>query len=121
MIGRLRQLSEPRLRQQSRTEKSQIAVERNILVQWVRNWKISMFSALICHIYLVIRQELILPKYLHCADMLASLVKYHNIYYYKIYNYKIAIKWVVLFQNSPKDVDLGLSRVGRKILRNRLN
>ena len=70
-----------------------------------------MFSALICHIYMVIRQELILPKYPHCADILASLVKYHNIYYYKIYNYKIAIKWVVLFQNNRKDVDLGLSRL----------
>ena len=36
MIGRLRQLSEPRLRQQARIEKSQTPVERDILVQWVR-------------------------------------------------------------------------------------
>ena len=36
MIGRLRQLSEPRLRQQAGIEKSQTPVERNILVQWVR-------------------------------------------------------------------------------------
>ena len=36
MIGRLRQLSEPRLRQQAAIEKSQKPVERDILVQWVR-------------------------------------------------------------------------------------
>ena len=34
MIGRLRQLSEPRLRQQARIEKSQTPVERDILIQW---------------------------------------------------------------------------------------
>ena len=37
-IGRLRQLSEPRLRQQAGIEKSQTPVERDILVQWVRNF-----------------------------------------------------------------------------------
>ena len=37
MIGGLRQLSEPRLRQQAGIEKSQTPVERDILVQWVRN------------------------------------------------------------------------------------
>ena len=37
MTGRLRQLSEPRLRQQAGIEKSQTPVERDILVQWVRN------------------------------------------------------------------------------------
>ena len=37
MIGRLRQLSEPRLRQQAGIEKSQTPLERDILVQWVRN------------------------------------------------------------------------------------
>ena len=36
MIGRLRQLSEPRLRQHAGIEKSQTPVERDILVQWVR-------------------------------------------------------------------------------------
>ena len=36
MIGRLRQLSEPRLRQQAGIEKSQTPVERDILIQWVR-------------------------------------------------------------------------------------
>ena len=36
MIGRLRQLSEPWLRQQVEIEKSQTPVERYILVQWVR-------------------------------------------------------------------------------------
>ena len=36
MIGRLRQLSEPRLRQQAGIEKPQTPVERDILVQWVR-------------------------------------------------------------------------------------
>ena len=36
MIGRLRQLSELRLRQQAGTEKSQTPVERDILAQWVR-------------------------------------------------------------------------------------
>ena len=36
MIGRLRQLSEPRLRQQAGIEKSQTPVERDTLVQWVR-------------------------------------------------------------------------------------
>ena len=40
MIGRFRQLSEPRLRQQAEIEKSQTPVERDILVQWVRNKKI---------------------------------------------------------------------------------
>ena len=36
MIGRLRQLSEPRLRQQAGIEKSQTSVERDILIQRVR-------------------------------------------------------------------------------------
>ena len=36
MSGRLRQLLEPRLRQQAETEKSQTPVERDIHVQWVR-------------------------------------------------------------------------------------
>ena len=36
MIGRLRQLSEPRLRQQAGIEQFQTPVERDILVQWVR-------------------------------------------------------------------------------------
>ena len=36
MIGTLRLLSEPRLRQQAGTEKSQTPVERDILVQLVR-------------------------------------------------------------------------------------
>ena len=36
MTGRLRQLSEPRLRQQAGIEKSQTPVEREILVQGVR-------------------------------------------------------------------------------------
>ena len=36
MTGRLRQLSEPRLRQQAGIEKSQTPVERDILIQWVR-------------------------------------------------------------------------------------
>ena len=36
MISRLRQLSEPRLRQQAGIEKSQTPVERDILTQWVR-------------------------------------------------------------------------------------
>ena len=45
MIGILRQLSEPRLRQQGGIEKSQTPVERDIFVQWVRNaWHI-----LVCH------------------------------------------------------------------------
>ena len=35
MIGRLGQLSEPKLRQQAGKEKSQTPVERDILVQWV--------------------------------------------------------------------------------------
>ena len=38
MIGRLRQLSEPRLRHRAGTEKSQTPVERDILVQWVRKF-----------------------------------------------------------------------------------
>ena len=40
MIGRLRQLSEPKLRQQAGIEKSQTPVERDILVQWERNHNI---------------------------------------------------------------------------------
>ena len=36
MIGRLRQLSEPGLRQQAGIEKSQTPVERDIFIQWVR-------------------------------------------------------------------------------------
>ena len=40
MIGRLRQLSEPRLRQQAGIEKSQTPVERDILVQWVRIYNV---------------------------------------------------------------------------------
>ena len=42
MIGRLRQLSEPRLRQQAGIEKSLTSVERDILVQWVRKNSITM-------------------------------------------------------------------------------
>ena len=34
MIGRLRQLSKPRLRQQAGIEKSQTPVEKDILIQW---------------------------------------------------------------------------------------
>ena len=41
MIGRLRQLSEPRLRQQAGIEKSQTPVERDILVQSVRKANLS--------------------------------------------------------------------------------
>ena len=37
MASRLRQLSETRLRQQAGIEKSQTAVGRGILVQWLRN------------------------------------------------------------------------------------
>ena len=36
MIGRLRQLSEPRLRQQAGIENSQTPTERDVRVQWVR-------------------------------------------------------------------------------------
>ena len=36
MIGRLRQLLQPRLIQQAGIEKSQTPVERDILIQWVR-------------------------------------------------------------------------------------
>ena len=36
MVGRLRQLSEPKLRQQAGIEKSQKSVERDTLVQWER-------------------------------------------------------------------------------------
>ena len=36
MTDRLRQLSEPKLRQQAGIEKSQTPVERDILIQWVR-------------------------------------------------------------------------------------
>ena len=39
MIGRLRQLSEPWLRQQAGIEKSQTSVERGIFVKWVRKGK----------------------------------------------------------------------------------
>ena len=48
MIGRLRQLSEPRLRQQARIEKSQTPVERDILVQWVRKRITSSSYTMIC-------------------------------------------------------------------------
>ena len=39
MIGRLSQLSDPRLRQQAEIEKSQTPVERDILVQRVRKFR----------------------------------------------------------------------------------
>ena len=38
MIGRLRQLSEPRLRLQAGIEKSQTPIERDSLVRWVRKF-----------------------------------------------------------------------------------
>ena len=38
IIGRLRQLSEPRLRQQAGIGKSQTPVERDFLVQWVKKY-----------------------------------------------------------------------------------
>ena len=44
MIVKLRQLSEPRLRQQAGIEKSQTPVERDILVQWVRKTSLSLHS-----------------------------------------------------------------------------
>ena len=47
MIGRLRQLSEPRLRQQAGIEKSQTPVERDILVQWVRKSMLSTCTEII--------------------------------------------------------------------------
>ena len=47
MIGRLRQLSEPRLRKQAGIEKSLTPVERDILVQWVRNAYISSMERVI--------------------------------------------------------------------------
>ena len=40
MTGRLRQLSEPRLRQQARIEKSLTSVEKDILVHWVRKYNV---------------------------------------------------------------------------------
>ena len=47
MTGRLRQLSEPRLRQQAWIGKSQTPVERDSLVQWVRkNYNMAFFSLL---------------------------------------------------------------------------
>ena len=46
MIGRLRQLSEPRLRQQAGIEESQTPVERDILVKWVRYFEISVFEVI---------------------------------------------------------------------------
>ena len=60
MIGRLRQLSEPRLRQQVGIEKSQTPLERDILVQWVR----------ITEYKLILLQNLsrnLTPKYLFSA------------------------------------------------------
>ena len=65
MIGRLRQLSEPRLGQQAGIEKSQTHVERDILVQWVR--KIS-FSLLYCNInrYFAIAMDITLILLLYC-------------------------------------------------------
>ena len=47
MIGGLRQLSEPRLIQQARIEKSQTPVERDILVQWVRKTSILLEAAIL--------------------------------------------------------------------------
>ena len=47
MIGRLRQLSEPRLRQQAGIEKSQTPVERDIFVQWVRKQGMSRVDPLL--------------------------------------------------------------------------
>ena len=53
MIGRLRQLSEPRLRLQAGIEKYLTPVERDILVQWVRNigqivWVSGMINMVAC-------------------------------------------------------------------------
>ena len=42
MIGRSRQLSEPRLRQQARIEKIETPEERDILVQWGRNFVLKL-------------------------------------------------------------------------------
>ena len=50
MIDRLRQISEPRLRQQAGIEKSQIPVERDILVQWVR--KVALTHASFQKVYI---------------------------------------------------------------------
>ena len=44
MIDRLRQLSEPRLRQQAKIEKSQTPTERDILAQWVRIFCLGLLS-----------------------------------------------------------------------------
>ena len=49
MIGRLRQLSEPRLRQQAGIEKSQTPVERDILVQLVRKNHLRLRHSTIFH------------------------------------------------------------------------
>ena len=48
VIGRIRQLSEPRLWQQTRKEKSQTSVERDILVQWVTICFIFLLENIFC-------------------------------------------------------------------------
>ena len=58
MIGRLRQFSEPRLRQQAGIEKSQTPVERDILVQWVR---IFYSAAVVAGYFLLLFLLMLLP------------------------------------------------------------
>ena len=58
MIGRLRQLSEPRLRQQAGIEKSETPVERGILVQWVRKRKAEIKIEIVSTVYFDIRGNL---------------------------------------------------------------
>ena len=77
MIGRLRQLSEPRLRQQAGLENSQTPVERDIFVQWGRKWFSVARTVVIRSIYLghsmckmkAIPFLLFLEKYLFAAKL----------------------------------------------------
>ena len=71
MIGRLRQLSEPRMRQQAGKEKSQTPVERDILVQWVRKTCHQQLSS-----RMILTLSLAIVKELYCEISPPAVVRF---------------------------------------------
>ena len=65
MIDILRWLAEPRLRQQAEIEKYQTALERDIIVCWVR--KKSTSAGLHCEFYLMYFTKLLKLMFCHTA------------------------------------------------------
>ena len=78
MIDRLRQLSEPRLRQQAGIEKSQTPVERDILIQWVRNCFFQRLSVCTSVGYDSSLRDVNIIQLVCCTESLVSVISDHQ-------------------------------------------